>query len=52
VFRGGFKLLTPHQQRAANAAAEQMIAAWEKMKGDQHEESGAIPGALETLWLS
>lgn len=51
VFRGGFKLLTPNQQRAANAAAEQMIASWEKIKGDNHEESRFVSGSLAGLWV-
>ena len=39
AYRGGFKMLTPHQQRAANSAAEQMIAVWRKQKVESLNEA-------------
>lgn len=50
-FRGGFNMLTPHQQKAANSAAYQMIEAWEKIKGDHYEESRSLHRKMEDLWL-
>ena len=52
-FRGGYKLLSPHQQRAANAAAEQMIMAWRKKKAEgMNGQSESVHQKMGDLWLS
>jgi len=50
-FRGGFKLLTPHQQKAANAAGAQMILAWEKLQANSYEKNRAIHSEMGDLWI-
>jgi hypothetical protein len=53
AFRGGFKLLTPHQQRAANSAAEQMIESWRRQKVEQMNETNrSVHQNMELLWVS
>jgi len=49
VFRGGFRLLTPGQQLAANAAAEYHLKKWLKGKGD--EASGEIHQCMDAMRL-
>jgi hypothetical protein len=47
IFRGGFALLSPSQQAAANAAASQMIDRWERMKASQYESGESIHIGME-----
>lgn len=52
VFRGGFKLLTPQQQRAANRAAEIVLEQWLITNATDAHESSGVHQAMEGLRLS
>ena len=49
-FRGGFKLLHPHEQRIANATADKWLKIWLKRQANAHK-GASVHRAMETAWL-
>jgi hypothetical protein len=51
-FRGGFKLLHPHEQRIANAAAEKWLRIWLRRQSSHERQGASVHRDMETAWLS